>query len=208
MIRRYKLVIAYDGTNYSGYQLQENAVSVQQVLEEALTYLDRAPVRVFGCSRTDAGVHARGFVAHCDLVQPIPPAKLVYAMNARMPADVRVLRASLAAADFDARKSALGKEYRYFIYNAPILPPHLAPFWTGVNSVLATAFSWVRPWMLRKARKGFSSSFTLAGAFTSSYSIISWSSSGLRTIFLRKTISPILYVTQGTGSASKSTMYL
>ena len=139
MTRRYKLVIAYDGTNYSGYQLQENAVSVQQVLEEALTYLDRAPVRVFGCSRTDAGVHARGFVAHCDLVQPIPPAKLVYAMNARMPQDVRVLRASLAAADFDARKSAIGKEYRYFVYNAPILPPHLAPYWTGVPQQLDVA---------------------------------------------------------------------
>ena len=139
MSRRYKLVIAYDGTSYSGYQLQENAVSVQQVLEEALAYLDRAPVRVFGCSRTDAGVHARGFVAHCDLAQPIPPDKLVYAMNARMPQDVRVLRASLAAADFDARKSALGKEYRYFIYNAPILPPHLAPFWTGVPQPLDVA---------------------------------------------------------------------
>ena len=139
MIRRYKLVIAYDGTNYSGYQLQENAVSVQQVLEEALGYLNHAPVRVFGCSRTDAGVHARGFVAHCDLAQPIPPAKLVYAMNARMPQSVRVLRASLAAADFDARKSALGKEYRYFIYNAPILPPHLAPFWTGVPQALDVA---------------------------------------------------------------------
>ena len=139
MTRRYKLVIAYDGTNYSGYPLQENAVSVQQVLEEALTYLDRAPVRVFGCSRTDAGVHARGFVAHCDLVQPIPPAKLVYAINARMPQDVRVLRASLAAADFDARKSAIGKEYRYFVYNAPILPPHLAPYWTGVPQQLDVA---------------------------------------------------------------------
>ena len=95
MTRRYKLVIAYDGTNYSGYQLQENAVSVQQVLEEALTYLDRAPVRV--------------------------------------------LRASLAAADFDARKSAIGKEYRYFVYNAPILPPHLAPYWTGVPQQLDVA---------------------------------------------------------------------
>ena len=139
MSRRYKLVIAYDGTNYSGYQLQENAVSVQQVLEEALAYLNRAPVRVYGCSRTDAGVHARGFVAHCDLEQPIPPDKLVYAMNARMPRAVRILRASFAAADFDARKSALGKEYRYFIYNAPILPPHLAPFWTGVPQPLDVA---------------------------------------------------------------------
>jgi len=127
--RRYKIVLAYDGTSYAGYQLQSNGVAVQQRLEEVLAYLDRAPVRVFGCSRTDAGVHARGFVAHFDLTKPIPPANLVRAMNSRLPEDVRVLRAAYAKKDFDARKDALGKEYRYFLYNADILPPHLAPFW-------------------------------------------------------------------------------
>ncbi|MBQ4198679.1 MAG: tRNA pseudouridine(38-40) synthase TruA [Kiritimatiellae bacterium] len=129
MSRRYKLVIAYDGTAYSGYQYQENAASVQQTLEEVLAYLDRAPVRAFGSSRTDAGVHARGFVAHVDMAKPIPPENLVRAMNSRLPDDIRVMRASYAAPDFDARKSAKGKEYRYFLYNGPILPPHLAPYW-------------------------------------------------------------------------------
>ena len=127
--RRFKVVLAYDGTAYSGYQLQSNGISVQQRLEEVLECLDRAPVRVFGCSRTDAGVHARGFVAHFDLVKPIPPASLVRAMNSRLPPDIRVMRAAHARADFDARTDAKGKEYRYFTYNGDILPPHMAPYW-------------------------------------------------------------------------------
>ena len=71
MKKRYKIVLAYDGTHYSGYQLQSNGIAVQQKLEEVLEYLNRAPVRVFGSSRTDAGVHAKGFVAHFDLTKPI-----------------------------------------------------------------------------------------------------------------------------------------
>ena len=127
--RRYRITIAYDGTHYSGYQLQSNGISVQQRLEEVLGYLNRAPVRVFGSSRTDAGVHAKGFVAHFDLTKPIPPQNLPRAMNSRLPEDIRVLKASFAAQDFDARKDATGKEYRYFLYNADILPPHLVPYW-------------------------------------------------------------------------------
>ncbi len=128
--RRYKAVIAYDGTSYSGWQFQENAVGVQQVVEEALAFLEGAPVRVFGSSRTDAGVHAKGFVGHFDLTKPIPPRNLVRAMNARLPDAIRFMRASYAADDFDARLSAKGKEYRYQLYQADIMPPHLAPYWT------------------------------------------------------------------------------
>ena len=72
MKRKYKLTIAYDGTSYSGWQCQQNAVGIQQVVEEALTYFEGAAVRIFGSSRTDAGVHARGFVAHFHLSKPIP----------------------------------------------------------------------------------------------------------------------------------------
>lgn len=128
--RRYRIVLAYDGTAYSGYQLQDNGVSVQQRLEEALAYVNRTPVRVFGCSRTDAGVHARGFCAHFDLNVPIPPKNLVRAMNTQLPEDIRVMRAAFAKPHFNARNDAKGKEYRYFVYQADILPPHLAPFWT------------------------------------------------------------------------------
>lgn len=138
-MKRYRIVLAYDGTRYAGYQLQENGIAVQQRLEEALAYVNRAPVRVFGCSRTDAGVHARGFCAHVDLDVPIPPKNLVRAMNARLPDDIRVMRAAFARPDFNARNDAKGKEYRYFVYQADILPPHLAPFWTFCHRPLDLA---------------------------------------------------------------------
>ena len=130
MTRKYKVVIAYDGTAYSGWQYQENAVGVQQVVEEVLAYLEGAPVRIFGSSRTDAGVHAKGFVGHFHLSKPIPPKNLVRAMNSRLPEAVRILRASYAAESFDARLSAKGKEYRYQLYQDDIMPPHLVPYWT------------------------------------------------------------------------------
>jgi len=130
MTRKYKVVIAYDGTGYSGWQCQTNAVGVQQVVEGVLEQLEGAPVRIFGSSRTDAGVHARGFVSHFALSKPIPPKNLVRAVNARLPNAIRIMRASYAKADFDARLSAKGKEYRYHLYQADILPPHLAPYWT------------------------------------------------------------------------------
>ncbi len=130
MRRKYKVVIAYDGTGYSGWQYQENAVGIQQVVEEALAYLEGGPVRIFGSSRTDAGVHAKGFVGHFHLTKPIPPRNLVRAANSRLPESVRILKASYAREDFDARLSAKGKEYRYQLYQADIMPPHLAPYWT------------------------------------------------------------------------------
>jgi len=128
--RKYKVVIAYDGTAYSGWQYQENAVGIQQVVEDVLGYLEGSPVRVFGSSRTDAGVHAKGFVGHFHLSKPIPPKNLVRAMNSRLPEAIRVLNAAYASESFDARLSAKGKEYRYQLYQSDIMPPHLVPYWT------------------------------------------------------------------------------
>ncbi len=130
MTRKYKVIIAYDGTAYSGWQYQDNALGIQQVVEEVLAYLEGAPVRIYGSSRTDAGVHAKGFVGHFHLTKPIPPKNLVKAMNSRLPEAVRILKASYAKESFDARLSAKGKEYRYQLYQADILPPHLVPYWT------------------------------------------------------------------------------
>ena len=137
--RKYKVVIAYDGTGYSGWQCQDNALGIQQVVEEALAYLEGAPVRIFGSSRTDAGVHANGFVGHFHLTKPIPPKNLVRAMNSRLPESVRILKAAYAKESFDARLSAKGKEYRYQLYQADILPPHLAPYWTFCHRPLDLA---------------------------------------------------------------------
>ena len=130
MRRKFKVVIAYDGTSYSGWQYQENAVGIQQVVEEALAYIERGNVRVYGSSRTDAGVHAKGFVAHFHLTKPIPPKNLVKALNSRLPEDVRILKASYVPENFDVRLSAKGKEYRYHVYQSDIMPPHLVPYWT------------------------------------------------------------------------------
>jgi tRNA pseudouridine38-40 synthase len=93
-------------------------------------------VRIYGSSRTDAGVHAKGFVAHFDLEKPIPPSNVPRAMNSRLPEDIRVLKASYAKSNFDARKDAKGKEYRYFLYNGDILPPCLAPYWAFMHKRL------------------------------------------------------------------------
>lgn len=129
MKRKYKVVIAYDGTAYSGWQFQANAVGIQQIVENALAYVEGSPVRIHGSSRTDAGVHAKGFVGDFLLTKPIPPKNLVRAMNSQLPRDIRILRASRVKDSFNAQLSAKGKEYRYQLYQADILPPHLAPYW-------------------------------------------------------------------------------
>ena len=121
--------VAYDGSAYLGFQIQNQGPSIQAELEKAVGYLACQPVRVNGSGRTDAGVHARGQVVHFDCAKPIPPPSMVRAMNTRLPEDIRVLSARIVPDGFDARRSAAGKEYRYFLYNAPILPPTLRPFW-------------------------------------------------------------------------------
>lgn len=126
--RRYKLTVAYDGSAYSGFQMQDNGPSIQGAIEEALQYVAHSPVKAYGSGRTDAGVHAKGQVVHCDIDKPIPPANLVRAMNARLPEDIRIMSARIVPDCFDARKTACGKEYRYFVYEGEIMPPVLRPF--------------------------------------------------------------------------------
>ena len=116
---RIRLTIEYDGTNYAGWQRQENALAVQQVLEEALTKLLGVRTQVAGASRTDAGVHARGQVAHFDTQSRIPPEKFAYALNTLLPRDVRVQGSCGVPDDFHARFSAQGKLYRYVIMDTP-----------------------------------------------------------------------------------------
>jgi tRNA pseudouridine38-40 synthase len=125
----FKLTIAYDGTNYVGWQRQAAGTSIQGLIEHALRELDGRDVTVTGAGRTDAGVHALGQVASFSLQREIEPEMLVRALNARLPADVRALSAAAAAADFHARYAARRKTYRYRICNASVLNPferHLA----------------------------------------------------------------------------------
>lgn len=125
--RRFRIDIAYDGTAFQGWQVQPGHRTVQGELEKAAARLSAGePVKIHGSGRTDHGVHARQQVAHLDLEWKAAAATaLARALNAHLPADVRVLRSRRVASDFHARKSVLRKEYRYFIWNAPILPPYL-----------------------------------------------------------------------------------
>ncbi len=123
-----RLILSYRGTAYAGWQRQENALAVQQVVEEALADLLGGPVRLFGAGRTDAGVHAHGQAAHLELPRPFPLRGLVHGTNHRLPPDIRILAAHRMPAGFDARKSALGKEYLYRVWRGRVVPPPAAPF--------------------------------------------------------------------------------
>ena len=126
-----RLIVSYCGTAYAGWQRQDNALAVQEVLETALTRLLGTPVRVVGASRTDAGVHARGQAAHVEppaAVESWPLRGLVHGTNQHLPADVRVMKAEHMAAGFHARRSACGKEYCYRLSRAEVLSPLDAPY--------------------------------------------------------------------------------
>jgi tRNA pseudouridine38-40 synthase len=124
--QRFRLTIAYDGTAYAGWQVQPGDPTVQETIETVLRGLVGAgqEVKLHGSGRTDQGVHAHGQVAHVDLQTRMDAPALLRALNSRLPPDIRVLRARNAAADFPcAPPCAKSKEYRYFVWNGPILPP-------------------------------------------------------------------------------------
>ncbi len=118
-MRRIRIIVEYDGTNYVGWQLQDNGVSVQQRLAEALLCVTGAPVRVHGSGRTDSGVHARAQVAHFDTDARMPADKFAFALNAHLPRDIRVLYSEETDASFHARFSAKKKSYRYTVQTGP-----------------------------------------------------------------------------------------
>ncbi|MFI5315671.1 MAG: tRNA pseudouridine(38-40) synthase TruA [Myxococcota bacterium] len=116
---RLRLTLEYDGTEFSGFQVQPNGRSVQGVLEAAIAEITREERRVFPAGRTDAGVHARGQVAHFDSETRLAPGDLQRGLNAVLPADLGVIALVEVAADFDARRDALAKTYTYRIVNRP-----------------------------------------------------------------------------------------
>lgn len=132
-MNRYKITVSYDGTDYAGWQIQPNGPTVQANIEKALHELSQEKVKVHGSGRTDQGVHARGQVAHFDLERPFKPFVLKKALNALLPADIRIVRVELCDPAFHARRSAVSKEYRYFIWNAELMPPCLRRYRTHVR---------------------------------------------------------------------------
>jgi tRNA pseudouridine38-40 synthase len=121
--QRFRLIIAYDGTAYAGWQVQPGDPTVQETIETVLQGLVGEKVKLHGSGRTDQGVHAHGQVAHVDLRTRMDAPALLRALNSRLPPDIRVRKVRPAKAGFHARRSAKSKEYRYFVWNGPILPP-------------------------------------------------------------------------------------
>lgn len=121
----FKLTIQYDGTDFHGWQMQDELRTVQGELTKAVSLIEGCRVVVHGSGRTDAGVHAEGQVANVSLQKKIAPEKLRAAINGNVGKDLRVMDAQVVADDFHARYSALGKTYLYRVMNGPVM----SPFW-------------------------------------------------------------------------------
>ncbi|MBP6002616.1 MAG: tRNA pseudouridine(38-40) synthase TruA [Pyrinomonadaceae bacterium] len=121
----YRLLLQYDGTDFHGWQVQENARTIQGELERVIGMLEDADVKVVGSGRTDAGVHAEGQVANVHMHRGFTPDKLKNAINGNMWRDIRVMKAEAAPDEFHARFSAKRKTYIYRVMNAPVM----SPFW-------------------------------------------------------------------------------
>ena len=119
-------MLAYDGTDFYGAQVQTERRTVGSALEGALARITGEAVRVTFAGRTDRGVHAAGQVAHCDLATPLPDKRLWRALNGLLPDDLAVLQLATVADDFHARYGAQWREYRYRVWNAPVRLPSLA----------------------------------------------------------------------------------
>ncbi len=132
---RYRAVLSYVGTHFSGWQIQKNAPrTVQAVLERALEGLSGEPVRAVAAGRTDAGVHADGQVVHFDLPRAIDPISVREGVNALLPWDAKLLSVSRAESDFHARRDAAWKEYLYRWSRASVLPPREALFVAPISA--------------------------------------------------------------------------
>jgi tRNA pseudouridine38-40 synthase len=138
--QNWKLTLAYDGTDYHGWQVQPDCVTIQGELAGAVERVTGERVLPQGSGRTDAGVHAQGQVASFALNAPIPAGNLRRALNRTLPESIRVLNAEPAAPEFHARHSVAAKTYEYRIYRGEICPP-----WTA-------RFAWATHWTLDLAR--------------------------------------------------------
>lgn len=122
-MKRIMLIVAYDGTNYHGWQVQQNSETIEGVLNRCLSALLQEEIEVIGASRTDSGVHALGNVAVFDTCTRIPAEKIAYALNARLPEDIRIQASQEVDSTFHPRRCDSRKTYEYRIYNAPFPMP-------------------------------------------------------------------------------------
>lgn len=122
-MKRVKLIVAYDGTNYCGWQIQENGITVEEVLNKTISELVGEKIAVIGASRTDSGVHAMGNVAVFDTESRIPAEKMSFALNQRLPEDIRIQGSCEVPLDWHPRYCDTRKTYEYHIQNGKIPLP-------------------------------------------------------------------------------------
>ena len=134
-MKRIKLTIAYDGTNYCGWQIQPNGITVEEVLNKAICKLTGEEIAVIGASRTDSGVHAMGQVAVFDTETTIPAEKIGMALNQRLPEDIVILKSEEVSPDFHPRYCDCSKTYEYHIINTriPIPTERLTNYFVSYN---------------------------------------------------------------------------
>ena len=135
-MRNIRFTLEYVGTRYHGWQIQKNAVTIQQILEEKLNLILGQKMRVIGAGRTDAGVHARGQVAHFKTTNPLPAEKIIKGLNSLLPEDITVQEMREVGLSFHSRKDAKKKEYIYQIWNGEKPSPFLSAFVAHVPSRL------------------------------------------------------------------------
>ncbi len=131
-MKNFKLTIQYDGTNYSGWQIQENSSTIQQKITDAVEVILKEKVNLIGSGRTDAGVHAAGQTANFKTEKNFDLSKFRYSLNSILPSDISILKIEEAAANFNARFDAKKRSYIYLIstYKSPFLHPY-SYFYSG-----------------------------------------------------------------------------
>lgn len=120
---KYKITLAYDGTEFGGWQIQKNAISIQALVQQALSTVLRTPTPVTAAGRTDAGVHARGQVAHFTSGLPLNLSRLQNSLNGLLPHEIRILQIEKVPFNFHARYSAISKEYHYHLHLDRVMDP-------------------------------------------------------------------------------------
>jgi len=134
MSRRVKLTVAYDGTDYCGWQIQPNGITVEEVLNKKISKLTGEDIRIIGASRTDSGVHALGNVAVFDTESSIPPERMAYALNQKLPDDIVIRQSCQIPDDWHPRyQDHVVKTYEYHICNAPVPNPLKRRYSTHVS---------------------------------------------------------------------------
>lgn len=180
-MRTLKLTIAYDGGDYAGWQRQENALAIQQVVEEAFAHFTdgRAPT-IAGAGRTDAGVHALGQVASVNVAFEHAASAVLRALNVRLPEAIRVIGAVDAPVGFHARFNATGKLYRYRIQRAPVASP------------FDRLFTWHVPWPL-----DLDAMRAAAAHLTGRHDFASFQATGTKVTHTTRTLERLELVEQG-----------